>query len=175
MPESANQEGDLPLLGIDFVFEMGMKKIEEQLKEVKALDVKIAVLFGFLGAALVALLTLVFTAEPSAIKALIGWPSKVCLPLGVVFTGLAIGYSFRAFQIIQYYAIPSFRDLYRWANEDPKRTKLAFLSTLLAAVEGNSQRLEDKQVYITRATWCAALGFLSFLLGKMEMGAQLLF
>jgi len=56
MTDSSRQREELPLLGIDFVFDMGLKKIEEQLKDIETLDVKVAVLLGFLGTVVVALL-----------------------------------------------------------------------------------------------------------------------
>lgn len=143
MPDPLNQEGELPLLGIDFVFDMGMKKIDEQVRDIEALDVKVGVLLGFLGAVLVALLALVFAAEPSTLTALMGWQGRILLLLGIAFTGLALVNAFQAFRPRQYYVSPRFSDMFRWANEDSKRTKFVFLPTLLAAVSGNIEELED--------------------------------
>ena len=174
MPDSDNREAELPLLGIDFVFDMGMKKIEEQMKNIEALDLKIAVLFGFLGTVLVALLALVFVAERSVVMTLIGWPGRIFLLLGVTFTGLAIVNTFEAFWPRLYYGTPRFLDMFRWANEDSKRTKLVFLNTLLDAISGNIHRLEHKQLYARRATWWVFLEFLSFLFAIITLIARLL-
>jgi len=153
---------------------MGLKKIEEQLKDIEALDVKIAVLIGFLGTILVALLALVFSAQPATMKSLISWESTTMLFIGVTFTGLALINAFQAFRLRQYYGSPRFPDLFRWANEDPKQTKLVFLNTLLAAVNGNDDRLQNKQFYANRAGWLVLFSFLSFLFAIIVIGMKLL-
>ena len=94
--------------------------------------------------------------------------------MGVTFTGLAIFNAFQAFRLRQYYGTPRFSDMFRWANEDSKRTKWVFLYTVLDAVNGNIQRLEDKQLYAKRATWLVFLGFLSFLFAIIAVGSKLL-
>src|SRR3990170_2998393 len=108
MAEPPKQEADLPLLGIDFIFEMGMKKIEEQLKEIEALDIKLGILFGFLGTVLVALIAVIFTAERGTIESLVGWPVQIFLFLGIVLTGLALVNTFLAFRIRQYFGSPRY-------------------------------------------------------------------
>ena len=172
MPDPPDQEAELPLLGIDFVFEMGMKKIEEQVKDIEALDLKISVLLGFLGMILVGLLALVFSAEPTDVQTLVGWQTGVLLLLGVLFTGVALVNAFQAFRFRQYYGSPRFSDLFRWANEDPRQTKLVFLNTLLAAVNGNNERLENKQLYANRAGWFVLFSFLSFLFAIISVGVK---
>ena len=170
-----DQEAEFPLLGIDFVFEMGMKKIEEQLKEIEALDVKLGILFGFLGTVLVALLAVVFTAEQSAGKALVGWPGQVSFLCGTTSTGLAIVIAFFAFRKGRSSASPPYQAILPWVHGDPKHTKFAFVNTLLTAVEANDQSLKDKQGYTKWATWFAFLGFLSFLFAIIVMSSRLLF
>ena len=174
MKDSNKQDSALPLLGIDFVFDMGLKKIEEQVKNIESLDVKISVLLGFLGTILVGLLALVFVAQPSAVKTLVGWQIGVFLLLGLIFTGLALVNAFQAFRFTQYYGSPRFSDLFRWANEDPRQTKLVFLNTLLAAVNGNDERLENKQMHANRAGWLVLFAFLSFLFAIIQVGLELL-
>ena len=158
-----NRETEPALLSIDFVFEMGLKKIEEQVKTIEALDVKMAVLFGFLGTVLAALLALAFAADQEKAKNLVGWQGGMLLLLGVIFTGLAIVNAFQAFRIREYFGGPQFPHLFRWTNEDAKYTKHVFLYTILAAVEKNIKRLEEKQSSANRATWQVFLAFLSFL------------
>ena len=175
MAEPAKPETDLPLLGIDFVFEMGLKKIEEQLKEIEALDVKLGILFGFLGTVLVALIAVILTAAPGTIESAVGWPVQMLLFFGIVMTGLALINTFLAFRIRQYFGTPRYSDIVRWLHEEPKRAKFVFVDTLLEAVEGNSQRLEDKQIYTNRSIWRVFLGFLCFLFGIMIFSIRLLF
>ena len=174
MTDSNKQDSGLPLLGIDFVFDMGLKKIEEQVKNIEALDVKVAVLLGFLGTILVGFLALVFAAQPAAVKTLVSWLTSTLLLVGLIFTGLALVNAFQAFRFTVYYGSPRFSDLFRWANEDPRQTKLVFLNTLLAAVNGNDKRLEDKQTHANRAGWLVLFAFLSFLFAIIEIGIRLL-
>ena len=162
MSDPDEEKPELPLLGVDFVFDMGIRKIEEQLKEIEALDLKIGILFGFLGTVLVALLAVVFTAAPQSVAAM-GWPEPPFLLIGLISIGLAIYYAFRAFLLRQYYGIPSFSDLSLCAKEDPKKSKGAFLDLLLLITEGNLRRLTDKQRYARSATWSVLIAFFGFL------------
>ncbi len=173
MPESFGEQAERPLLGIDFVFEMGMKKIEEQVKEIDALDLKIAVLFGFLGTVLVALLAVVFAAEQHRTNDLADWLGLFLLLVGVLFTGVAIFNAFQGFRIRQYSGSPRFEDLFRWADKDPKQTKYAFLNTLLTAVNDNNIRIGGKHSYANRASWFVFLGFLSFLFAIIAVGTRI--
>ena len=100
MTDSNKQEPGLPLLGIDFVFDMGLTKIEEQIKNIEALDVKVSVLLGFLGTILVGFLALVFAAQPASVKTLVGWQTGMLLLLGLIFTGLALVNAFQAFVLL---------------------------------------------------------------------------
>ena len=174
MPDTDAKAVEQPLLGIDFVFEMGMKKIEEQLKEIEALDVKLGILFGFLGTVLVALIAVIFTVERATIESSLSWAVQLLLLLGIVLTGLALVNTFLAFRIRQYFGTPRFSDMVGWLYEDAARTKFVFVDTLLEAVTRNSQRLDDKQVYTNRAIWRVFLGFLSFLFGIIVYSIKLL-
>ena len=102
MPDPPDQEAELPLLGIDFVFDMGIRKIEEQVKEIEALDLKIGILFGFLGTVLVALLAVVFAAAPQMVGA-IGRLEQAFLLIGLTSALLAIISAFQAFRVRQSY------------------------------------------------------------------------
>lgn len=173
MLESAAKENEPPLLGIDFVFEMGIKEIEEQLREMDALNLKIAVLYGFLGTVLVALLALTFAAAEKRIaETSVGWQGLGLLLVGTGLTGVAIFNAFQAFRVRQHEGIPRFEDLFRWTNDDPKRIRYAFLNTLLRAVAGNKTRLADKLAYANRATLFALLAFLSFLFAIIAVGVR---
>ena len=175
MAEPPNQEPEPTLLGIDFVFEMGMKKIEEQLKEFEALDLKVSVLFGFLGAVLIALLATYFASEERTARILIGSVVGIPLVLGVTFTGIAIWNAFQAFRLRQTYSTPRFADLFYKASEDPKQTKYEFLNTLLIAEVANKEPLDRKLYHAMRAAWFVLLGFLTFLGATIIAGAKALF
>ena len=172
MADSNRPDEELPLLGIDFVFDMGMKKIEEQVREIEAIDVKIGILLGFLGTVLVALLAVVFTAEPKSV-ALVGRVEQTFLLGGLLFVGFAICFAFAAFRVSQYFGTPRFSDLFRWANEDPKQTKWLFLDILRDAVKGNIERLESKQRYARLATWFVLFAFLSLLFAIIGVGMKI--
>ena len=162
MSDSGERESELPLLGIDFVFEMGIRKIEEQLKEIEALDLKIGILFGFLGTVLVALLAVVFAAAPQMVGT-IGRLEQAFLLIGLTSTLLAIISAFQAFRVRQSYETLAFDDLHRCANEEPKETKRKFLNTLLVIVNDNIRKLTEKRRYWSWANWSVLFAFLSFL------------
>jgi len=151
-----------------------MKKIEEQQKEIEALDIKLGILFGFLGTVLVALIAVIFTAERGTIESLVGWQVQISLFIGIVLTGLALVNTFPAFRIRQYFGSPRYSDIVGWLHEDPKRTKSVFVDTLLDAVTRNAERLDDKQLYTNRSIWRVFLGFLSFLFGIIIFSLRLL-
>lgn len=172
MSDSSNQEAELPLHGIDFVFEMGMRKIEEQVNAIEALDQKVGILLGFLGAILTGLLGVIFTATPQSTE-VIGRLGKALLLVGVILIGVAIYFAFKAFLMAPYSGLPKFSNLFQWANEETKQTKNVFLYTLLAATKQNIETLASKQKYSRRAGWAVLWAFLSLLLAIIAVGTKI--
>lgn len=145
MGATPNQQSESPPLGIDFVFEIGMRNVEKQIEEIDALDLKISVLFGFLGTVLVALFAVVLSAEPNP-SAPPSQFASVCLLLGVVFTGIAIFNAFLAFRERPLFRNPRFENLFRSANDNPENIKYQLLDTLRTALEANAREIDRKRV-----------------------------
>ena len=161
MTEPPNQSAEISPLGVDFVFEMGMKKIEEQVKQIEALDLKIGILFGFLGAMLAGFLAVIFAASRENVTA-VGLPEKLLLA-GVVLTPVAVVFTYKAFRLHAEEGTPRFQDIFPWALEDPKETKRVFLDTLREGVERIAVTVEAKQRNALRATRFVLFAYLAFL------------
>jgi hypothetical protein len=152
-----------PLLSLDFVFDAGLSKIEEQARNHDAVDVKMGVLIAFFGALVAGFVAALFASEPSKVRALLSLPAMAGLAIVAVLVILALYFSFQAFRMRHFYTEIKFRDLIDWTNEEVKNTKSAFLPTLLEATKLNEHQLQVKQQNAKRAVWVSLLG-LVFLL-----------
>lgn len=85
------------MLGIDFVFESGVKKIGEQLESIESLDVKMGVLIGFLGALIAGLLAAFLASDADNLaRYLSGRAIKVALVASAALLALALYFAFQA-------------------------------------------------------------------------------
>ncbi|MGH9351559.1 MAG: hypothetical protein ACRD2G_05280 [Terriglobia bacterium] len=158
-----------PLLGLNLVFEAGQRKIQEQLKTVESLDVKMGVLVGFLGALVAGLLAAILATEPNKVHALLGQPAWLgwiilaLLAFDATLIAVALRSSFNAFRVRAYSSGIKFQDLFDWTNEDPKDIKYAFLPTLKEGIKRNEDMLRQKEENAGNAAWftlAAVLGLL---------------
>jgi len=160
------------LPSLDFVFDAGLKKIEEQVKEIEALDLKMAVLIGFLGALVVGLLAVLFALDSTKITQLLSTTSKIGLAIGVLFITATLYHAFQGFRLRNYYGGVKFKDLVGCANQDIQATKEKFLPTLIRTIEVNELPIAKKQSHANRAIWFVFFAFLAFLVTLAEVGIR---
>lgn len=161
-----------PLQGLDFVFESGLKKIDDYVKLIDALDLKVSVLIAFIGALDIGLLAAIFSSRVEEVKATLSFFSKV--GFGVAFTATILGIytAFHAFRMRQYYSGIAFEDLVRWTNEREQRIKEAFLPTIRDAIIGNEAIIGKKQTWAAFAVWCVFIALLAFVASCAEIAIR---
>ncbi len=174
MGNSNNSTPEQPLLGVDFVYDTGIKKIEEHQRTIDSLDLKMGVLIGLLGAFIVGMLAAVFSAEAPGLAAQLPWTGRVLLGLGVVSVGASLVFAYRAFRVREFFGGVRFQDLIEWTNEETRITKGAFLPTLLESVEWNESRIKRKQGDAKAAVRSVFFALMIFLLGLIAMGLKLM-
>jgi hypothetical protein len=161
--------------GIDFVFQAGEKKIEEQLSSAESLDVKMGVLIGFLGAIVTGLLAALLASDPAKVRPLLSnviLDTLICALLALFAADFY--FAFQSFRMRKFYSGVPFQDLVRWANEDVSETKKAFIPTLIKAVALNERELADKRRNAVRAVWFVFITLLALLLTVAVIGAKFL-
>ncbi len=163
-----------PLLSLDLVFETGIKKIQDQGRLIDALDLKMSVLIGFLGALIIGLLAGLLNSDPAKTKQILRWWSKLGLAVGAALVTASLYTAFQAFRPRRYSAGLKFSDLLPYTNEDTKNTKEVFLPTLDYGIKENEATIAIKQRHVKRAVWCVFLALLVFLASLGEVAARLL-
>jgi uncharacterized membrane protein YeaQ/YmgE (transglycosylase-associated protein family) len=161
--------------GIDFVFQAGEKKIQEQLSSAESLDVKMGVLIGFLGAIVTGLLAALLASDTAKVRPLLSnviVDAVICALLGLFAADFY--FAFQAFRMRKLYSGVRFQDLVKWANEDVSDTKRAFLPTLINTVVLNERQLTVKQRNAVRAMWFVFTTLLALLLTVAVIGAKFL-
>ncbi len=156
-------EDENPLLGLDFVSEVSTKRIDEQIKLIEAIDLKMSVLVGFLGTLIVGMLAGLLAVDISRIASLFSWTSKIGIGIAMGCVAFALVTAFQAFRTRQYHTHVSIEDLIPWANENPKVIKEVFLPTLVEAIRRNDRQVTAKTKNASRAVWSTFLAILSLL------------
>ncbi len=173
MPNDVAPPSEL-LLGLDFVFDAGLRKIEEQSKYYDSIDVKMGVLIGFLGALVAGFLAVLFASDPGKFRQLLSKSAGIGLGFASSLVAASLGFSFQAFRMRQFYSGISYRDLITWTNEDVRNIKKAFLPTLQRAIERNAHQLALKQKNARRAVWFVLLALIALLGTAATIVVQLL-
>ncbi|GEM_PF-4337483 len=170
MPEAA-QEAPPPPSGVHFVYDSGIKKIDQQEKLIDSLDVKMGVLVGFLGASIVGLLAAALTSDAGRMAHLLWRPTKVVFSIGIVLIVVCLCLAYQAFKMRQYYDGIPFKSLVEWTNEDVGRTKEAFLPMLLGYIDDH---LKATQIWARRAIFWAFVTLIVLWVSLMLLGVQFL-
>lgn len=173
MANDENQVKQSDLQGIDLVFEMGLRKVDEQLRTIEAIDSKMGILIGFIGTFAALLVGFFLGAEPEKVQVLLmGWTPLFFYP-SLIFLPFALVRCFQAFKIHDYFAAYQFPPMVEWANEDPRKTKNAFMGGVLKAVKGNAADIRRKRHYANQGTWLIlfALALLLLVLVSLSTGA----
>lgn len=119
--------GPGPLSGIDFAYEAGLKKIDEQLKSVESLDTKTGVLIAFLGAVIVALLAAILAADPVKIQPILaGAFFELVLGLIVLLLAADLYFAFQAFRMRKLYRACGFRISWNGQTRKSNRRRKPF-------------------------------------------------
>lgn len=174
MPEPETPKNMQPLCSLEFVFEMGLKKLEHQERLIDSLDVKMGVLIGFLGAFIVGLLAAAFTSDARKLLPSLWCPTKVVLAAGLLLIGISLYFAFQAFRTREYSLGLNVAELSQWSNEAEPETKNAFLPTILKAIEGSKGQLTLKGDSTRRAIWFVFAGLMALLIALLLSGAQIL-
>ena len=153
MLENADQGKQNQLLGIDFVFEMGLRKVDEQLCTIRDIDSKMGILIGFIGTFVALLVGFFLGGEPGRFQTLLlGWTPFFFYP-SLILLLLALVHCFRAFKIRDYFAAFQYPLMVEWANENPRKIKYAFIGGVLEAVERNALEIARKRHFASRGIW----------------------
>lgn len=169
MPEAGSEQ---PMLALNLVFREAQSKLREQLATADALDVKMGVLVGFLGALVTGILAALLVAEPGKVHALLnpdgktgvsGWILLVLLAVDAILIGAALVCSFDAYRPRKLKAGIPFANLYEWTNELPREIRYSFLPTLAKGIELNDTMLRPKQRSAQKAAWLTLGALLSLL------------
>ena len=161
--------------GINLVYDAGLKKIGQQLSSVESLDVKMGVLIGFLGALVAGLLAALLVSEESKISDLFsGVVTRSALAATIVLLVFDLYFAFQSFRVRKLYTGVQFQDLVDWADEQVRETKVAFLPTLIEAVDLNESQLKVKQRNAARAVRLVFVTLLVLLMLLVAVGIRLL-
>ena len=170
-PNSPSQ----PLQGLDFVFESGLKKLDDYVKLIDAIDLKMSVVIAFMGALDIGLLAAIFSSRADELRSLFPWWTKVGFGIGFVATGLGIYKAFQAFRFRQYYGGIPFEDLVKWTNESETRIKEVFLPTILDAIITDQLIIGKKQTHAERAVRYVFVALIAFLVSCAEIAVRKFF
>mgnify|MGYP001564542950 FL=1 len=147
------------LEGIDFVFEMGLKQIDMQMRTVESIDLKISILSGFLGLVLVTTAGFVFTAKEGVeMGAILQYP----FTLGIILIFIALLNALQSSRTRLFRFPINFEELVKWANEEEKNIKDNFSGDVLGAFRHNQSELKKKTNYFKWSMVFTFLGILFF-------------
>ena len=156
--EKVENEGN-HLEGIDLVFEMGLKQIDDQLKSVESIDLKISVLIGFLGLILVTTSGFVVTA-----REILGRNNilQYFFILGILLIFVALFRAFRSLRTSPFRLPFNLEEFVQWANMKEKEIKDNFVGDILDAFRHNQYELEKKTSYFKSSMRFTLSGLLFF-------------
>jgi hypothetical protein len=159
--------------GLDFVFEAGKQKIDEQLRYIDSLDVKMGVLIAFLGAIIAGLGIALLASDAAKLRTLLAWHVVTLASVVLVVLAADLYFAFQAFRVRQYYFGVRFQDLVPWTNENLHEIKKAFLPTLIRTVDLNERQLKVKQHNALRAVQFVFVTLLALLLTVISILARI--
>lgn len=149
-----NQELPLPeLRGVHFVFEMGLRKVDEQMGIIKDIDSKMGILIGFIATFVALLVGFLLGAEASKIESVHKGFTPYFFYLFLLLLLAALICCFQAFRLRDYFAAFHFPPMVEWANEEPALIKRAFIGGVLQAVQRNFDVIGRKRRYAELGTW----------------------
>lgn len=173
-----------PMLALNLVFREAQSKLKEQLATADALDVKMGVLVGFLGALVAGILAALLASEPGKVHVLLnpegktgapGWVILILLVIDALLIGAALVSSFNAYRPRKLKAGIPFASLYEWTNELPREIRYSFLPTLAKGIEMNEALLRPKQRSAQKAAWLTLGALLSLLVTAAAIVVRLKF
>ncbi len=154
---------------IDFVWEMGLAKIRDQIEMFDALDSKTGVIVGFVVVSIVEILgfLLLAAAEATTPAQLGGTPIfslsvVIFFGLGLVCSFLSTVFGLLALRVRKFAIGFDYEKLVGGATLQVKELKTIFLGDLVASVRTNKQILDEKVKYAKIASFLVLTGLLCY-------------
>jgi hypothetical protein len=165
------------LPGLEFVFDLGLRKIEEQEKLMDAIDLKMSVFIAFYGALVIGLMGLVIgmmaVGDSGGIRPVVSGPSAIIFLGSVAAFVIGLFSAFQAYRPRMYYKGIRFADLMEYPATPAVEIRDVFLPTLRKATDHNDNVLAMKQRFATWAAWAVFIGVLGMLVGITEVAVRL--
>lgn len=153
MVEQREQLQPTDLKGIHFVFEMGLRKVDEQMEIIKDIESKMGILIGFIATFVALLVGFLLGGEPATTKTIHSGITPFFFYPFLLLLLLALIRCFQAFKIRDYFAAYHLPPMVEWANEEPALIKNAFIGGVLQAVQRNFGEIGRKRKYASQGTW----------------------
>jgi hypothetical protein len=154
---------------IDFVWEMGMSKIRDQIQMFDALDSKTGVIVGFVVVSIVEILgfLLLAAAEATTPTQLSGTPMfsllvMVFFGIGLLCSFLSTVFGLLALRVREFAIGFDYEKLVGGADLKIEELKTLFLDDLVASVRTNKRILEEKVIYAKTASLLVLAGLLCY-------------
>lgn len=153
MVDEREQPQATDLKGIHFVFEMGLRKVDEQMQIIKDIDSKMGILIGFIATFVALLVGFLLGSEPTKIGSIHSGLTPFFFYPFLLLLLLALIRCFQAFRVRDYFAAFHFPPMVKWANEEPALIKRAFIGGVLEAIQRNFAEIGRKRKYASQGTW----------------------
>jgi len=154
---------------IDFVWDMGLHKIRDQIQMFDALDSKTGVIVGFVVVSIVEILgfLLLAAAEATTPTQLRGTPIfslsvRIFFGLGLLFSFLSTCFGLLALRVRKFAIGFDYEKLVGGAALEVRELKTVFLDDILSSVRTNAQVLDDKVRYAKIASFLVLAGLLCY-------------
>lgn len=154
---------------VDFIWEMGLHKIRDQIEMFDALDSKTGVIVGFVVVSIVEILgfLLLAAAEATETKQLdssraFSWPVVIFFFVGVILSIISTWLGLQAIRVRQFAIGFDYSRMVGIANLKVQELKAVFLDDLLQSVNNNEHVLNDKVRFAKASGWCVLGGLICY-------------
>jgi hypothetical protein len=137
----------------EVAYDVAMRRLDEQMRQIDAIDNKIAVIVGASSA--VATLFAGFVSVAAETESTLSlWMGIVFIALAVCFYVPAILFGMRAYGFYEWEIRPNWDDLLLFAVDYPDQVMRSWVAgACVASLKENSSRISSKLEYAGRSTW----------------------
>jgi hypothetical protein len=154
---------------VDFVWEMGLRKISDQIEMFDALDSKTGVIVGFVVVSIVELLGFLIFAAAEAVQPIqlhhslaFSCVVGVFFFLGLLLSILSTWLGLQAIRVRQFAIGFDYGKMLGLANLKVVELKAIFLDDLLQSVNSNERVLNDKVRFAKASAWSVLVGLMCY-------------